>query len=354
MCRMSLIVVAFVAVLVSTPRGIAAQDVTFAAAPSTNAGTVNLAFSKDGRFLREVLSINAVGTEKFSHVRAITYVAATGDIRHVRNLQPDTFFFSATPDGQVAIISADRDRRAAQLFLFDTETGRTQDIPASWFDADDWNPYAQISADGRLVSAYGESDAKGGRVVTLYDWRTKKAVAERSEGYPAGGIDWGGVTNDGKIEFLNNRGGGDIVDPKTGRLLVSVGPNSLRSRAGEWVVEFPNSMIDEQFPEIKIKNGRSGGVVGKLNVQITDDNKEKWAWGRGAFCGTSGRFIATNNDTVQAFELPSGKKIAEFPKPTWQDPDAVKTNPGVTVACSFDAKHVAIRSGARLTLHDLH
>jgi hypothetical protein len=51
-------------------------------------------------------------------------------------------------------------------------------------------------------------------------------------------------------------------------------------------------MVDEELPEIKIKikNGRGGEVAGKLDVQITDDNKENWAWGRGAFCGTSGKF----------------------------------------------------------------
>jgi hypothetical protein len=57
---------------------------------------------------------------------------------------------------------------------------------------------------------------------------------------------------------------------------------------------------------------------------------------------------------VQAFDIPSGKKIADFLTTTWQDPDAAKTDPTVTVACSSDAKRVAIRTGARLTLHHLN
>ena len=114
-------------------------------------------------------------------------------------------------------------------------------------------------------------------------------------------------------------------------------------------------MVDEELPEIKIKikNGSSGKVVGNLDVQISDDDA-KWDSARSAFCGTSGKFITATIDSVQAFEIPSGKKIAEFPTATWQDPDAAKTDPTVTVACSSDAKRVAIRSGARLTVHHLN
>jgi hypothetical protein len=114
-------------------------------------------------------------------------------------------------------------------------------------------------------------------------------------------------------------------------------------------------MVDEELPEIKIKikNGSSGEVVGNLDVQISDDDV-KWDSARSAFCGTSGKFIAATTDSVQAFEIPSGKKIAEFATTTWQDPDAAKTNPVVIVACSSDAKRVAIRSGSRLTLHNLN
>lgn len=44
---------------------------------------------------------------------------------------------------------------------------------------------------------------------------------------------------------------------------------------------------------------------------------------------------------------------ADFPKPTWQGTLAPDSDPTVTVACSFNGKRVAIRSGTRLTLHDL-
>jgi len=82
---------------------------------------------------------SATGTEQLWHARAITYVAATGKVRHVWNLQPDTWCFSATTDGRIAVISADRNRKEgrAHTFLFDTEKGRTEDIPSSWFDADE-------------------------------------------------------------------------------------------------------------------------------------------------------------------------------------------------------------------------
>jgi hypothetical protein len=355
-CRVLLVTVAFAAVIASVLPGCAAQDVSIAALPgTTDLYHENLAFSKNGRFLREIVPISSVtGTQQLWHVRSITYVAATGKVRHVWNLQPDTWCFSATTDGRIAVISADRDRTEgrAHAFLFDTETGRTQDIPSSWFAADDNNPYAAISGDGRLVSAFSDwGPDNGALVVSVYNWRTKSIVAKQATGYPPGGALWGGVTVDGKIEFLTSRGRGEAVDPKTGRLLVSAAPGSPRSPDGAWVVEFPNLWFGDPPREIIIKNGSSGEVAGKLDLQITDD-EEKWVW-REAFCGRSGRFIAATRDTVQAFEIPSGKKLAEFPSATWQDPDAVKTNPTVTVACSFNGKRVAIRSGERLTLHDL-
>jgi hypothetical protein len=335
--------------------GLRGPDVSIAALPGTADiyGEI-LAFSKDGRFLREVVPISSAGTDDGWHVRAITYVAATGKIRRVWNLQPHTWCFSATTDGRISVISVDRDRPEghAHVFLFDTETGRTQDIPSSWFDADERDPYSQISTDGRLVSAFTESGAGDGPlVVSVYNWRTKRLVAKQATGYPAGGGFGGGVTPDGKIEFLYSRSGRQIVDPKTGSFVVTMGLDSFRSADGAWVVEFPNSMLEGEPREATVKNGRSGEVVGKLDLQIPD-HEESWGW-RGAFCGTSGRFIAATNDTVQAFEIPSGKKIADFPKTTWQDADATKTDPAVTVACSSNGKRVAIRSGARLTLHNL-
>jgi hypothetical protein len=333
-----------------------AQEVSVSAMP----GTVDLyqdtlAFSRDGRFLREIASIRSFDTDKFSHVRVNTYVAATGEIRHTWDLQPDTWCFSTTTDGRIAVISADRDRQEGHthLFLFDTETGRPQDIPSSWYDGDLNNPYAAISGDGRLVSAFSDSGAEDGPlVVTLYNWRTKKVVAKHSEGYPAGGISWGGVTEDGKITFLNNRVGGDVVEPKTGRLLVTVGTNSHRSPDGAWDVEFPNTMYSDAPLEVIIAN-RRGEVVGKLDIQMTIDNQQNWSGARAAFCGTSGRFIAATNVTVQAFEIPSGRQIASFPAESWRTTNP--ENAGVTsVACSLTGRRVAIRSGERLTLHDLN
>jgi hypothetical protein len=356
-CRLLLVTVAFAAVMMSALPGCAAQDVSIPALPGTaDLYHENLAFSKDGRFLREITPISSVtGTQQLWHARAITYVAATGKVRHVWNLQPDTWCLSATTDGRTAVISLDRDRPEghARDFLFDTETGRTKEIPSSWFAADDNSPYAALSGDGRLVSAFSDwGPDNGALVVSVYNWRTKRLVAKQAKGYPAGGSSWGGVTVDGKIEFLSSRGRGEVVDPKRGRLLVSAGPSSPRSPDGAWVVEFPNLWFGDPPREIIITNGSSGEAVGKLDLHITDD-EQNWAW-RGAFCGTSGRFIAATNDTVQAFEIPSGKKIADFPVATWQDVEAMKTNPTVTVACSFNGKRVAIRSGVRLTLHDLN
>jgi hypothetical protein len=355
--RITLLILALGALLASAVYSASTQDARFATVTDTNpVGTTNLVFSPDGLRLREAQWMRAATAGCFDWVRAITYDVKTGSIRHVSNFQPDAFLFSITPDGRSAIISVDRDRKDARahLLLADMDTGITQDIPAKWFAPDDNNPFAQISGDGRTVSAYTESDSENGRVVTLYDWATKLPIAKQSEGHSAGGFDGGGVTADGKIEFSNNRTGGDVVDPKTGRLLVTVAPNSYRSPDGAWVVEFPNTLYGDTPREVVIKNGNSGEVAGKLELSISDDSElERWAWARGAFCGTSGRFVAATNNTVQAFAIPSGKRIADFPKPAWQDALAQDSGPVEAVGCTFDGKRVAVRSGTRLTLHDL-
>jgi len=346
-----------VTVLLSMPADSAAQDARVAASNTSGASTVNLAFSKDGHRLREIQSVSSVTPGNFWSVRAITYDATKGSMIHSFNFEPDAWFFSATSDGRSAIISINRDRQDAQvhLLMVDMDTGKTEVIPSKWFDPEDDKPYSEISADGRLVSAYTESNLKDGQVVTLYDWPTKRLVAKQLMGYPAGGISWGGVTADGKIEFLNNRSGGDVVDPQTGRVLLSVGPRAQRSLDGSWVVDFPNLLYGDAPRKVLIKNGMNGRVVGKLDVQIKDEEeKGKWAWARGAFCGTTGSFVAATKDTVQVFALPSGKKVAEFPAATWQDVRALKTDPTVTVACSSNARRVAIRSGSMLTLHALN
>lgn len=355
MRRLSCSILALAAVLASTLRETAAQDVTAAAMPeSQHDSTANLAFSKDGRLLREIQLVNRGAVGELWHVRAVTYDAVTGTISQILNLGPDTSFLSATSDGRSAVISVSRGREDAQvqLLLVDMDTGKTQSIPSKWFDADDHNPHAQISAHGRLVSAFTESGPENGPlIVTLYNWRTKRLIAKQATGYPAGGFSWGGVTGDGKIEFLNNRVGGVIVDPKTGRLIVSVGAYSYRSLDGAWIVEFPNLLYGDAPREITIKNGLGGQAAGKLDLEITDE-KENWVW-RAAFCGTSGRFIAATYDTVQAFEIPSGRKITDFPEDTWKDAKAINTDHTVNVSCSSNGKRVAIRSGTRLTLHHL-
>ncbi len=356
MNRLLFCVVAIAGMLVFTANDTGAQDVAPGALPGTlDLFHDHLAFSKDGRFLREVQQVIRGPGEAFGHVRAITYVAASGAIRHVLNLEPYTWLYSSTTDGRTAVISVGRDRPKthAHLLLVDLEMGRTQQIPANWFDPGDGNPYAQISGDGRLVSAFSERGPEDAPVVvTVYNWRTKELIAKQSTGLPAGGFIWGGVTEDGQIEFMTNRTGGGILDLKTGRSLTPMDVNAIRSSDGAWVVEFPNfAYYDDPSRDVTIKDGMNGSQVGKLDLEIPE-GEENWGW-RGAFCGKSGRFIAATYDTVQAFEIPSGKKIVEFPPATWQDVNALKADPTVTVACSPNGKRVAIRSGGRLTLHQL-
>lgn len=334
---------------------ISAQDVTIAAVP--DAGDVfrdSLAFSKDGSVLREVRSLKPRSDGANFRVQVASYDASTGKLRRSFLLQLDTFNLSATTDGRTLVISADRDREdvPARLFLFDTETGRTQDIPSKWFDADDHNPYAAISGDGRLVSAYGASGLGDGPplAVRVYDWATKKLIAKQMTGYPAGGFFWGGVTEDGQIAFTSNRTGSDILDPRTGRILGQFGAYSVRSSDGAWSVEFPNLLFGDAPKDVLIKNGMNGTVVGKLDLQMTDDEfTSGWT---GAFCGESGRFIAVAVDAVAAYEIPSGKQIQVFPPNSWRDLEK-NGERAAAVACSSDGKRVAIRSGGRLALHDL-
>ena len=339
--------------LVSTTGVTSAQDVTAEAAPGSKYdGTANLAFSKDGRVLREARTAYPEAQGEFPHVRAISYDAKTGKIVYVLDLAADTWFFSATTDGRIAIISLDRDRTEAPVHLLrvDMETGHTQKLPSNWFDADNHNPYAAISGDGKLVSAFSENGwGEGSEVVTLYEWRRKKPVAKQSSGHSAGGIDWGEVTADGKIAFGNSRMGRGIIDPKTGRALTGYGPLSVRSPDGTWIVDFPNPSYGPETHEVPIRDGMNGQAVGKLDLQLTDE--EAGSWWHGAFCGKSGRFIAAGYDKVLAFEIPSGKKLLSLPLGTWQGPKQDKATP--IVACSPSGKRVAIRSGDRLTLHHL-
>src|SRR5271169_4966935 len=147
-----------------------------------------LLFSKDGRWLHEFQSISLIEGERYHHARVVTYDARTGAVTRLVDLGEDSQFLSATTDGGVAVISFNRDLEEARAYAvrLDVETGRQEEIPAKWF-GDDHNPYATISGDGRLVGAYSETGPpEGPRVVTLYDWRTKKRIAQQSTGFPAG------------------------------------------------------------------------------------------------------------------------------------------------------------------------
>jgi hypothetical protein len=316
-----------------------------------DAYSVNLAFSKDGRIVREIRMVSG----PFWSVRGISWDISTGEMRHVFDLGPNTEYSSATSDGRIAMISenVDRSEKLVHLFLLDTETGHTQDIPSDWFDPADHLPDAAISGDGRWVSIYSLSgDADAPRVVSVYNWRTRKLAARQATGFSAGGFDGGGVTVDGKIEFTNNRSGTEIVDPRTGQSLLAYGPNSVRSPDGAWVVELAGYLHARERLETIVINGLDGKILGKLDLNISDVLDSSWS---GVFCGTSGRFIAWNPDSVLAFDLRSQKQIASIPTETWQDKNlpASPNLPPMAVGCSWTGKHVAIRSGARLTLHDL-
>lgn len=353
MPRLFLALVAFVAMFVSSS---AAQDVNVIVPATGDAYWTVLAFSRDGRILREFASISPAAAGQSWEVRVITYRAATGQIIHQENLPPDTRFDSATSDGRTAVIFVDKDPPEARrhFFLLDTDTGETQDIPSAWLNPNDGQPSAAISGDGRLVSTFSDSGPEESPlIVTVYDWQTKKQVARQMAGLPAGGGSDGGVTADGKIEFSYSRSGSDIVDPKTGRLLVQLGTDAFRSADGTWIVEFPfQPYVDpENWPkEVTIKDGENGRVLGRLELELTDDPAN--AMWRGAFCGPSGRFVAASNDAVLIYQIPSGKRIARFPAESWREAEA-KGYPAVTVACSWDGKRIAIRSGARLTLRDV-
>lgn len=352
--RATLLPVALASTLFST----SAQDMNVPPTPENgHARTEYLGLSQDGLLLREALEISTDGAVPPPFTRVVTYDVKTGKIRSTVDLSAETNWRSATSDGTIAVISTTQTNGEPprQLFLFNTETGERQDIPSSWFDADDQYPFAAISGDGRLISAYTESNSPDVHaVVSVYDWHTKKLVAQQISGFPAGGFFTGYVTQDGKIAFIGNRGGGDVLDPATGRTLVEVPPNFSRSPDGAWVIAFPNTLYGDTPRKVIIKNGETGKEVGKLDIHIdSDEQLDSWAWARGTFCGTSGRYAVATNSTVQLFEIPSGKKIATFPKATWQDAHAPDTDGVAAVACSFDGKRVAIRTPTRLSVRKL-
>jgi hypothetical protein len=323
-----------------TPPINAAQDVEVPAPPGfTHSGTENLVFSEDGRVLREIEDVFVPGNPESRYIRSITYDASTGTIRHVQNLN-SMRFLSATSDGRYVILATwDQQDRG---FLVDVETGKTEPIPTSW----GFSP--GISGDGRLVGAFSidDSDAENIReIVRLYDWRAKRLVAKQTSGTQgAGGIDGGGVTEDGKIEFSNNRSGMHVIDPKTGKVIVGFGPAAVRSPDGKWVIDMPYYGLvnpPEKGPiDIDIRNGTGRKVDTLLRLSV-DDADKLWM-GRNAFCGTAGRFIVANEHTLSIYEIPSGKRVAGF---------AVEGTP--VFACNAAGTRIAIRSGERLKFQDL-
>ena len=87
---------------------------------------------------------------------------------------------------------------------------------------------------------------------------------------------------------------------------------SVRSADERWVVEFPNrTWNDSAAKDVIIKDGRNGAVVGKLALQIEDD--ETYGSIHGAFCGISGRFIVGSGRAVSLHAIPSGTMIANLP-----------------------------------------
>lgn len=354
-CRFVLYCAAVVAAFLVVPSRGAAQEVDVKDSPGARRLYRDaLFFSKDALRLRE-FQLGSLEGERYYRVSVVTYDVRTGAVLHVLDQGEDSRFLSATTDGRIALISFHGGvEKARHVVRLDVETGRQEGIPAQWFGDDHRpdEPYATISGDGRLIGAYSETGPpERPRVLTLYDWQTKKRIAQRSTGFPAGGISWGDVTVDGKISFQGNRGGGEVVDPKTGRRLTGVGPNTYRSPDGAWDVDFPNPMFDAE-QATTITDGMTGIVVGKLEGS-GGNNTAAWTWGRGGFCGTSGRFAVARVGIVEVFEIPSGKRIAEFPAETWRGERGPDVDAPATVGCSADGKGVAIRSAERLTIHRL-
>ena len=104
-----------------------------------------LAFSDNGRVLH-----------KIGNDRLITYDVGTGRATKLVKLPPDSQVFSVASDGRTAVIA--EGACPGPIRVMDTETGRNQDIPSSWYDGPrDCDPdTTQISGDGRLISIYSE------------------------------------------------------------------------------------------------------------------------------------------------------------------------------------------------------
>jgi hypothetical protein len=300
-----------------------------------------LAFSENGQLLR------VIGK------RVTTYNATTG--AEVGNVVLDTGarILSITANGQTVLFAVPVPASATHVRLFDAGTGRTQDLPRDWYDADSNDPTAAISANGRLISIYSDGGpADRPMVVTVYDWLMKRRVARQTSEYiSAGGLFGGGVTVDGVVEFVNNREGRKLVTLDTGRFIESFGYLSVRSANGAWVVEFPNRTWNESAPkDVLVKDGATAAIRGKLAVEIADD--EAYGAVTGAFCGATRRFVLARHGSVAVYSIPSGNLLVEFPSSIWRDTSA-NADDRMRVACSPTGTRVGILAGTRLTIHDL-
>jgi hypothetical protein len=307
-------------------------------------------FSRDGSLLRVIFRSLSEGDQN-EHVRAVVYSVKTGAVAHAVDLQPDTDVLSTTSDGAEAIISTATSTEHPHLFLLDTDSGQLQPLPDSWIHPDS-DLAAAISGDGRLISVYSETESDAPMTVTVYNWPAKTVTAIRTSEYlsAGGGMD-GGVTEDGEVEFDSNRAGRKLVDLDTGRVLAKFGWSSVRSAKGAWEVQFPNlSWDDSGTKSVLVKNGKTDITLGKLNVQLPDD--ELYGQINGAFCGATDRFVMATPLAVTAYALSSGRLLTTFATTTWQDESAKDSDPA-SVACSPVGTRVAILSGTRLTFHDL-
>lgn len=111
------------------------------------------------------------------------------------------------------------------------------------------------------------------------------------------------------------------------------------------VIEFPDRSWNESATrDVIIKDRRTGAGIGKLNLQIQED--ETYGSVRGALCGTTSRFVVGRGRAVTVHTIPDRALLS------WQDKTADAASP-VEVACSSNGTHVAVLSGTRLTLHDV-
>jgi len=274
----------------------------------------------------------------------------------VAKFDPNTEVSSITSDGRKAILVVTESPEHVRLVLFDTTTGQREAIPPGWYDSADSETPAALSGDGRLLSVFSASGiADSPLAVSVYDWPTRTLVVKRtSEWLSAGGAYTGGVTSDGQIEFVSTRGKRKLVDLKTGSLLAWFGLDSVRSPDGKWVVDFPDRNWNESAPrDALLKDGTSAQTRGKLNFDPPVSDDESYGTMSGAFCGTTGRFVAARAQSVALYSIPGGNLLVSFPVSSWRDPKADEMEVP-TVACSPTGTRVAILSGSRLTFHDLN